>query len=99
MEVLRAAPEASSFVPIAEHQSRTPSSFHAGPPVLHYHSQRCKVVILERDLLATPALNALRGDAATANGGNDAADAPQADEDDEGKEVAIDGVDTWVTSE
>lgn len=88
MEVLRTAPEASSFVPIAEHQSRTPSSFHDGPAVLHYQSQRCKVVILERDLVANPALNALHG----ANAANGSAD-------DEEKEVAIEDVDTWVTSE
>lgn len=88
MEVLRTAPEASTFVPIAEHQSRTPSSFHDGPAVLHYQSQRCKVVILERDLVANPALNALRG----ANALNGSAE-------DEEKEVSIEDVETWVTSE
>jgi nucleotide-sensitive chloride channel 1A len=89
MEVLNTSPEVSSFVPVAEHQSRTPSSFYSGPPVLHYHSQRCKIVVLERELLASPALNALRGENATHNAST---------EDDE-KEVAIDGVDVWVTSE
>jgi nucleotide-sensitive chloride channel 1A len=93
MEVLRTAPDTSSFVPLAEHQSRTPSSFHSGPPVLHYHSQRCKVVILERDLLATPALNALRGESAAAT-----ADRPAQDDANE-KEIAIEGVDAWVSSE
>ncbi|KAJ5134873.1 hypothetical protein N7526_006238 [Penicillium atrosanguineum] len=88
MEVLRTAPEASTFVPIAEHQSRTPSSFHDGPAVLHYQSQRCKVVILERDLVANPALNALRG----ANAANGSVE-------DEEKEVSIEDVQTWVTSE
>ncbi|KAJ5573455.1 uncharacterized protein N7459_007882 [Penicillium hispanicum] len=97
MEVLQTTPEASGFVPLAEHQSRTPSSFHSGPPVLHYHSQRCKVVILERDLLATPALNALRGASHAVNESDStSADAPP---DDEGHEVAIEGVDTWVTSD
>ncbi|KAJ5637130.1 hypothetical protein N7490_007009 [Penicillium lividum] len=91
MEPLGTAPQASSFVPIAEHQSRTPSSFHSGPPVLHYHSQRCKVVILESDLLANPVLNALRGVNATANG--------DAQAEEESKEVAIEAVDTWVGSD
>jgi hypothetical protein len=91
MEIIRSPPEASSFVPLAEHQSRTPSSFYSGPPVLYHHSQRCKIVILERELLATPALNALRGQDAANSGG--------ASQDDEDKEVAISGVDTWVTSE
>lgn len=99
MEALQTTPEASAFVPLAEHQSRTPSSFHSGPPVLHYHSQRCKVVILERDLLTTPALNALRVTNHTVNGGNsNPADAPP-DQDAESTELAIDDVDTWVTSE
>lgn len=97
MEALRTPPEASAFVTLAEHQSRTPSSFHSGPPVLHYHSQRCKVVILQRDLIATPALNALRGEHVPANGSTEAAQEP--DQDGEGIEIAIDGVDTWVTSE
>ncbi|KAJ5737657.1 uncharacterized protein N7483_002782 [Penicillium malachiteum] len=92
MEPLRSAPEADAFVPIAEHQARTPSSFYSGPPVLHYHSQRCKIVILERDLLANPALNALRAQATT-NG------TAAVDEDAEDKEIAIEGVDTWVGSE
>jgi nucleotide-sensitive chloride channel 1A len=92
MEVLRTAPDTSSFVPIAEHQSRTPASFHDGPTVLHYHSQSCKVVILERDLVATPTLNALRGEVAT-NGST------ATEENEEEKEVAIDNVETWVTSE
>lgn len=93
MEPIRSAPDTASFVPIAEHQARTPSSFHDGPPVLYYHSQRCKVVILEQELRENPALNALRGETATTNGTG----APQGD--DEGTEIAIEGVDTWVGSE
>lgn len=100
MEVLRSSPELSDFVTIAEHQSRTPSSFHHGPPVLYYHSQRCKVVILERDLLATPALSALRGAGASANGTSATNTAPEEDDDDdEGPEVTIESLDSWVTSE
>ncbi|KAJ5562767.1 hypothetical protein N7535_002789 [Penicillium sp. DV-2018c] len=93
MEVLDNSPEASSFVPLAEHQSRTPSSFYSGPPVLYHHSQRCKIVILERELLANPALNALRSD----NASNSVTSGAQQDSDE--KEVAIADVDTWVTSE
>jgi nucleotide-sensitive chloride channel 1A len=90
MEPLTSAPETSSFIPLADHQSRTPSSFYSGPPVLHYHSQRCKIVVLEREVLAAPALNALRGESASAN---------TSTQDDDEKEIAIDGVDVWVTSE
>ncbi|KGO65791.1 hypothetical protein PEX1_083800 [Penicillium expansum] len=94
MEAIHSSPEASSFVPLAEHQSRTPSSFYSGPPVLYHHSQRCKIVILERELLATPALNALRGQDAVNN-----STASQDQQDSDEKEVAISGVDTWVTSD
>lgn len=107
MEPLRSAPEASSFVLLADHQSRTPASFHSGPPVLHYHSKQCKLVILERDLLSTPALNAIRGSAPTANGSSDhtttatASNNVAADDGQEGQEneLVVDGVDVWVTSE
>ncbi|KAH1491879.1 hypothetical protein LV164_003484 [Aspergillus fumigatus] len=107
MEPLRSAPEASSFVLLADHQSRTPASFHSGPPVLHYHSKQCKLVILERDLLSTPALNAIRGSAPTANGSSDhtttatASNNVAADDGQEGQEneLVVDGVDVWVTSD
>jgi nucleotide-sensitive chloride channel 1A len=94
MEAINISPEASSFVPLAEHQSRTPSSFYSGPPVLYHHSQRCKIVILERELLMTPALNALRGQ----DGANNSA-ASQNQQDGDEKEVAISDVDIWVASE
>lgn len=90
MEPLRTAPESSSFVLLADHQARTPASFHDGPAVLHYHSKQCKLSILETDLAASP-LSALRPATAanTANGSTD----------DEPREVVVDGVDVWVTSE
>ncbi|KAJ5470223.1 hypothetical protein N7530_007580 [Penicillium desertorum] len=94
MEAINISPEASSFVPLAEHQSRTPSSFYSGPPVLYHHSQRCKIVILERELLTTPALNALRGQ----DGANNSA-ASQNQQDGDEKEVAISDVDIWVASD
>lgn len=101
MEPLTRPPETSSFVLLADHQSRTPASFHSGPPVLHYHSKACKLVISERDLLSVPALNAIRGasisNTNTANG--NAQDGTAEGEGDEGKEIVIDGVDVWVTSE
>lgn len=94
MEVLQGPPSASSFIPLAEHQSRTPQSFYDGPPVLYYHSARCKVVVLESDLSSSPALNNLRKNVPAVNGSTGAADQSQ-----EGKEVVIDGVEIFVTSE
>lgn len=93
MEVLQTPPSASSFTPLAEHQSRTPQSFYDGAPVLYHHSSRCKVVVMESDLAASPALNALRG------GTNGSTDAETADESTEGKEIVIENVDVFVASE
>ena len=62
--------------------------------MLHYHSSRCKVVILESDLSSSPALNTLRGGAAVTNGPSEATHESQ-----EEKEIVIDGVDVFVTSE
>ncbi|KAE8152523.1 hypothetical protein BDV25DRAFT_170395 [Aspergillus avenaceus] len=91
MEPLQTPPDTSSFVLLADHQSRTPSSFHSGPAVLHYHSKRCKLVTLEHEVTATPALHALRSDAA--------AQAPSQNGEEEAKELVIEGVDIWVTSD
>jgi nucleotide-sensitive chloride channel 1A len=95
MEVLRTPPVAASFTPLAEHQSRTPESFFTGSPVLHYHSDRCKVIVLESDLTAAPALNALRGPVVNTNGGAQEVRGETTSE----KEIVIDEVDVWVTSE
>lgn len=93
MEVLRAPPQGSSFTPLVEHQSRTPESFYNGKPVLHYHSERCKIVILESELARSPALRTLRGSASDTNGSETVQG--EAEE----KEIVIDGVDVWAASE
>jgi nucleotide-sensitive chloride channel 1A len=103
MEVLQDAPKPDTFIPLSEHQSATPASFYSGPPVLHYHSGRCKVVILERDLHQSPALTALARQAqetsTTAepvpNGNGDHAE----EEDEAATQKVLDDVDVWVTSE
>ncbi|EXJ60649.1 hypothetical protein A1O7_04802 [Cladophialophora yegresii CBS 114405] len=56
MEILREAPKPSSFVPLIEHQSSTPASFYTGPPVLHYYSDRSKLIVLEHEAHSIPAL-------------------------------------------
>ncbi|KAI3074902.1 hypothetical protein CBS147353_5433 [Aspergillus niger] len=89
MESIAAPPDTTTFIPLAEHQSRTPSSFHSGPPILYSHHQNCKLVLLEREALAVPALGALR-EASTANGTT---------EEEGDKEIVIPGVNVWVTSE
>ncbi|KAL1958640.1 hypothetical protein VTO42DRAFT_3983 [Malbranchea cinnamomea] len=109
MEVLHQPPQSTSFIPLAEHQSRTPASFYDGPPVLHHHSEKCKIVIYERELRACSALLGLREekekhDPTGANGtvaasSSTRADAEGMDEEEEDKEVVIDNVDVWVTSE
>lgn len=93
MEILRTPPQAAAFTPLAEHQSRTPESFYNGAPVLHYHSERCKIVILESELARSPALRTLRGSEASNTNGSGAVH--EAEE----KETVIDGVDVWTASE
>src|SRR4051794_2149955 len=103
MEVLREAPNSSTFVPLSEHQSATPASFYSGPPVLHYHSGRCKVIILERDLNLSSALTSLVREtekvsttAKPVTNGN----GEQGEEEDESvRQKVVGDVDVWVTSE
>ncbi|OJD10142.1 hypothetical protein AJ78_08724 [Emergomyces pasteurianus Ep9510] len=102
MEVLHHPPEASSFIPLAEHQSHTPASFYSGPPILHHLSERCKIVILERELSKSTALSGLRPNATQAevtNGTSATVVSTAATSPDGDNEIVIDGVDIWVTSE
>ncbi|WEW56021.1 hypothetical protein PRK78_001456 [Emydomyces testavorans] len=96
MEVLHNSPTTSSFVSLAEHQSRTPESFYSGPPILHYCSERCKVVILEKELTSTSALSGLRPSNASQGATNGA---PAVEDSNAQEEIVIDGVNVWVTSE
>ena len=99
MEVLHTAPDPTSFIPLAEHQSRTPASFYSGPPILYHHSKQCKVVILNTDLHASPVLRSTllqrspEGVASAPNGSSRNEETRNEDE------VVIDDVDIWVTSE
>lgn len=103
MEVLQEAPKSDTFIPLSEHQSATPASFYSGPPVLHYHSGRCKVVILERELNQSLALTVLARHAQdtsttaeTVTNGN--GDYSQEEAESETQKI-LDNVDIWVTSE
>jgi chloride channel, nucleotide-sensitive, 1A len=104
MEVISDAPEANSFVPLIEHQSATPASFYSGPPVLHYNSQRCKVIVLESDIAKSPAIQRLAqdGEKVNATNGNSSngdmtEDAPPPEE--SLTQRTIKDIDIWVTSE
>ena len=102
MEFLREAPKASAFVPLVEHQSITPASFYTGPPVLHYYSNRCKLLVLEHDLSNAPALAALVQQSRTTVDSNGTAVNGEGlhAEDDEGiTQKVVEDVDVWVTSE
>ncbi|RAL12742.1 Voldacs domain-containing protein [Aspergillus homomorphus CBS 101889] len=101
MEPLTTAPDTTTFTPLAEHQSRTPSSFHSGPAILHYHSTNCKLVVLERDLHAHATLRALQpntstnGEHALAPTSTTSAETASTPE----KEVTVAGISVWVTSD
>lgn len=103
MEVIREPPKASTFIPLAEHQSATPASFYTGPPVLHYHSDRSKVIILERDAsgaaLLEPLLLHANDSEATATNGGAETNGHQESTDSDAQEKVIEEIDVWVTSE
>ncbi|KAI5305505.1 hypothetical protein KEM55_008959 [Ascosphaera atra] len=86
MEVLQSPPQSSTFIPLAQHQSQTPASFYDIPPVLHYHASQCRLVAPARELRKLPGLKHGAGEGA-------------GQEEEEGKDVVVEGVDVWVTSE
>ena len=98
MEILREQPKVSSFVSLAEHQSTTPASFYTGPPVLHYYSDRSKLIILDREAQSNAALTPLLQHAITSQQDEDQAqtngDANHLDE-----QRVLEEVDVFVTSE
>lgn len=98
MEVLSEAPHTGSFVPLAEHQSATPASFHSGPPVLHYYSDRCKLIVLADELQNAPALSSFASKASAPAHTNE----QQATEQINGSHATqktLEEIDIWVTSE
>ena len=94
MEIIHEPPSTSSFTPLSEHQSRTPSSFYSSTPVLYHHSADTKLIILEYETLASSPLaklaDPLSATGAATNGDTDHSMA---------EEVIVEGVDVWVTSE
>lgn len=99
MEVLREAPKASTFIPLAKHQSATPASFYTGPPVLHYHSDRSKVIILERDASGAALLEPLLQHATSAAQASGGAETNGHQETSDDAQKVVEDVDVWVTSE
>ncbi|RAH41374.1 Voldacs domain-containing protein [Aspergillus brunneoviolaceus CBS 621.78] len=105
MEPLTTAPDTTTFTPLAEHQSRTPSSFHTGPAILYHHRTGCHLVVLERDLLANPTLRALQASnpngasttttTTTTSEANANADADASSP----KELTLSNISVWVTSD
>ena len=96
MEVIHESPNADSFTPLSTHLSQTPESFYSGPPVLYHHSAGAKLVILESELRAAPALSSLRGAPPGING---TATNGDAHEHEHGEDVVLSDIDIWVTSE
>ncbi len=103
MEVIFEAPAVTAFVPLIEHQCATPSSFYSGPPVLHYHSQNCKVIVLEDDVSKSAAIQRLvqgsekvNANKESGSNGDSTEKPPGADE--ISAQVVVCDVDVWVTS-
>jgi chloride channel, nucleotide-sensitive, 1A len=107
MEIIFEAPEITAFVPLIEHQSTTPASFYSGPPVLHYHSQKCKVIVIESDLNKSAALQRLvQGGEKLHTNGSGNGNSSNSDEmgllppiEDTSAQRVVGNIDVWVTSE
>jgi chloride channel, nucleotide-sensitive, 1A len=107
METIYEAPDITAFVPLIEHQSATPASFYSGPPVLHYHSQRCKVIVLESDLNKSIPLHRLaQGGEKLHTNGSGNGNSSNGDEtgllppnEDSSAQRVVGNIDVWVTSE
>jgi chloride channel, nucleotide-sensitive, 1A len=104
MEIIAQAPEVNSFVPLIEHQSATPASFYSGPPVLHYHSQRCKILVLEGDVAKSAEIQRLAQDGeklntTNGNGSNGAVTEELPAAEDGLAQRIVNDIDVWVTSE
>ena len=103
MEFLPSPPAAlSSYIPLAEHQAQTPSSFFSGPPVLHHHCKSATFVVHQSEIAESEAVqrfveNAKEAQADEANG---ASNGQQLDgEHEEQRMVNVRGVEVFVTSE
>ena len=104
MELIHSAPDRASFTPLSEHQSHTPASFYSGTPVLHHHTQNCRVLVLQSELHNSPALEGLipDGDHGLSNGQGTDVDgdgAGLAHEESADREILIGGIGVWVSSE
>ncbi|MCJ1359331.1 MAG: hypothetical protein MMC33_009332 [Icmadophila ericetorum] len=104
MEVLHEPPTLTSFTPLSEHQSQTPASFYTGKPVLYHHCPNAKLLILERELRSSTALSKLapgplEPPVRAPNGTNAAAVGEEEGEEKEEREMTIEGLEIWVTSE
>ena len=94
MEAIYQPPEPSSFRPLADFQSQTPSSFHGGPPILHLTSSGLSLLVSVEDLSVSVMLSKILGNDFT----------PESTQNgyynhDDPHERAISGIDIWVTSE
>ena len=61
LEVLPHPVDLSKYTSLAEHQSRTPSSFYDTPPILHFRAENCKIQITNDLLAAEGPLQAVFG--------------------------------------
>lgn len=95
-EALTAAPSASDFTPLQEHQEQTPGTFFGTKPVLHLHSADAQLLVSKADLEGHSTFPDLRAPSAASTNGTSAVNGTSADSED--TQLAIPGLDVWVTS-
>lgn len=98
MESLKEPPQVATFIPLAEHRSATPASFYTGPPVLHYYSDRSKIIVLARESRDNSLLQPLLKHAQVVEQEQNGATNGTSETHDDSQQV-VEDVDVWVTSE
>ncbi|KAL6243433.1 hypothetical protein RBB50_009425 [Rhinocladiella similis] len=99
MEVLTEQPKTSSFTPLAEHQATTPASFYSGPPVLHYYSDRSKILVLQHEVESLPAFAPLLSKAEPVSASHSNGTETNGDGNETQSQKVLDDVDVWVASD
>ncbi len=95
MERFEGALSAEDFVDIAVHRSETPSSFYSEKPIVYHQSYSASLIIPVADLNSAPLLASYVDSSIVRSGGLVEDDAAS----EQRPEIAISGVDIWVTSE
>ena len=99
MEFLATSPPPlSSYIPLADHQSSTPSSFFAGPPVLYHHCKSATLLVPSDDVTEDSAVKQFCASASSVELTGNGRGIPRPEGEREG-DIKVEGVEIFVTSQ